>query len=66
MPETYGTLAEYMDVDVLMNLDNAFEFSKKEIVEYNKHHAQIIQQAGGGEANGLLGQTAPFFRLKNL
>lgn len=43
MPETYGTLAEYMDVDVLMNLDNAFEFSKQEIVEYNKHHVQIIQ-----------------------
>ncbi|KAK4719071.1 hypothetical protein R3W88_017409 [Solanum pinnatisectum] len=54
MPEIYGTLAEYMDADVLMNLDNklinAFDFSKQAIA--------------AGEANGLLGQTAPFFQIK--
>ncbi|WMV34916.1 hypothetical protein MTR67_028301 [Solanum verrucosum] len=67
MPEIYGTLAEYMDADVLMNLDNklidAFDFSKQAIVESNQHQVQITQEAAG-EVNGLLGQTAPFFQIK--
>ncbi|KAH0749341.1 hypothetical protein KY290_028573 [Solanum tuberosum] len=67
MPEIYGTLAEYMDADVLMNLDNklinAFDFSKQAIVESNQHQEQITQEAAG-EANGLLGKTAPFFQIK--
>ncbi|KAK6787311.1 hypothetical protein RDI58_015836 [Solanum bulbocastanum] len=67
MPEIYGTLAEYMDADVWMNPDNklinAFDFSKQAIVESNHHQVQITQEAAG-EANGLLGQTAPFFQIQ--
>ncbi|XP_049365724.1 NAC domain-containing protein 13-like [Solanum verrucosum] len=67
MPETYGTLAEYMDADVLMNPDNklinAFDFSKQAIVESNQHQEQITQKAAG-EANGLLGQTVPLFQIQ--
>ncbi|KAH0660658.1 hypothetical protein KY285_027558 [Solanum tuberosum] len=47
MPEIYGTLAEYMDADVLMNPDNklinAFDFSKQAIVESNQHQEQITR-----------------------
>ncbi|WMV34879.1 hypothetical protein MTR67_028264 [Solanum verrucosum] len=67
MPETYGTLAEYMDADVLMNPDNklinAFDFSKQAIIESNQHQEQITQKAAG-EANGLLGQTVPLFQIQ--
>ncbi|KAH0749318.1 hypothetical protein KY290_028550 [Solanum tuberosum] len=67
MPEIYGTLAESMDADVLMNPDNklinAFDFSKQAIVESNQHQEQITQEVAG-EANGLLGQTAPLFQIQ--
>ncbi|XP_027773376.1 NAC domain containing protein 52-like [Solanum pennellii] len=62
MPDKYGTLAEYMDAGVLMNPENAFDFSKQSIVESNQ--VQITQEAAAGEANRLLGQTAPFFQIQ--
>ncbi|XP_049360286.1 uncharacterized protein LOC125824985 [Solanum verrucosum] len=69
MPEIYDTLAEYMGVDVLMNLNNEllihpFDFSKRAIVESNQHPVQITQEAAG-EENGLLGQTvSPFSKVQ--
>ncbi|KAG5610569.1 hypothetical protein H5410_021850, partial [Solanum commersonii] len=69
MLEIYDTLAEYMGVDALMNLNNEllihpFDFSKRAIVESNQHLVQITQEAVG-EENGLLGQTvSPFSKVQ--
>ncbi|KAG5567919.1 hypothetical protein H5410_065064, partial [Solanum commersonii] len=54
MPEIYDTLAEYIGVGALMNLNNEllihpFDFSEQGIVESNQHPVQITQEAAGEE-----------------
>ncbi|KAH0679009.1 hypothetical protein KY284_020094 [Solanum tuberosum] len=54
MPEIYDTLAEYIGVDALMNLNNEllihpFDFSERAIVESNQHPVKITQEAAGEE-----------------
>ncbi|MCD9558868.1 hypothetical protein HAX54_016497 [Datura stramonium] len=55
MPEIFDTLAEYMGVTVLMDLDyeliTPFNFSEQAIVESNELQVQI--QEAAGEENGL-------------